>query len=206
MIKNADRGYALVTGLIFLTILTTVGIFTLRNTALEMMMSANNNKNAQAFEAAEATRMIVSTLIDPHVYNRGWPKTIGGAIDDDFFRNAIPTGLTISNNGNWYDRPFQTSSSFNPLDLSTVDAHYSDDIYSAGKNRFTLQGIAAVKPLRVDIQPGSNAAMSAGYEGLGKGAGAGGGNIFFYVVAQGQDPGAQATRYTAAIHRYVIRN
>lgn len=211
-LMNTAQGYALITSLIFLTILTTIGIFTLRNTALEIMMSANNNKSAQAFEAAEASRIIVSQLIDAHVYNRGWPKSLGGTIENDRFNNAIPEGLTLTRNGNgpsprnWYEDAPQTSSSFKPLDLSQVDARYSRNISNKDVIGFMLQGSTAVSVLRTDIQTGANIAMSSGYEGLGKGSASGGGNIFFYVAAQGQDPSAQATRYTAAVYRYTIRN
>jgi hypothetical protein len=209
---SGTRGYALMTSLVFLTILTTVGIFTLKNTALEIMMSANNNKSAQAFEAAESSRTIVNQLIDAHVYNRGWPKSLGGAIENYRFNNSIPEGLTLTKNGsapsprNWYEDLPQTSSSFKPLDLSQIDGRYNRNISSSGSIGFTLQGSAAVRLLRTDLEAGSNSAMSSGYEGLGKGAASGGGNIFFYVVAQGQDPSAQATRYTASVYRYSIRN
>ncbi len=206
------RGYALITSLVFLAILTMVGLFTLRNTALETMMSANNNKNAQAFEAAEATRRMVSQMIEPHIRNRGWPQSVGGMIDDDRFGVAMPTGIVLIKNPNstgprhWYDDVPRTSSNFNPLDLSKVDARYSHDLLEDETSGFNLQGITAVRILRTDVESGSNNAMSSGYEGLGKGSANGGASMFLYVVAQGLDPRSQATSHTAAVYRYVVRN
>lgn len=200
------------TSLVFLMVLTTIGIFTLRNAALEVMMSANNNKSTEAFEASEAIRTLSSQLIETHLHNRGWPKAVGGFVDDDRFGQQIPAGLTLAKNAaasaprNWYDNSLTTLPSFNASDLARADVLYDRNITGNSVAGFKLQGSAVVKSLRVDIQAGSNAAMSSGYEGLGNGAAAGGGNMYFYVAAKGQDPSGQATRYTAAIFRYVIRD
>lgn len=211
-LSMATDGYTLVTSLVLLTVLTTIGIFTLRNTTLEIMMSANGNKSTQAFEASEAARTLTSQLIEAHLDQRGWPKSAGGSIDDERFPRKLPTGLTLSkivgesHPRNWYEGSSATSPSFNSKDLEQVDTRYSRNIPGDDATGLKLQGSAAVRVLRSDIQPGANSAMSSGYEGLGGGAANGGGDIYFYVAAQGQDPSGQATRYTAAIFRYVIRN
>jgi hypothetical protein len=135
-LAGTRQGYALITGLVFLTVLTTIGIFTLKNTALEIMMSANNNKGVQAFEASETTRVLTSQLIDAHLSNRGWPKSLGGSIENGRFGHEIPAGLILSKVGseqsprNWYDGSLQTSPGFNSLDFSEVDARYSRNISS----------------------------------------------------------------------------
>lgn len=210
--RARNKGYALITAVIFLMVLTTVSFYALKNTGLELKMSANNSMSAEAFGAAEVTRTLVSQLIEPHVYSRGWPETAGGSIADDAFGYDIPMGLTLAKNSkaaapdDWYSGSFITSSSFNPTDLSTASANYSRDVASADSGNYKLQATVAVRKLRADISPGSGAAMSAGYDGLGKSVAAGGGNLFFYVVARGQDPNSQAVAFTASTYRYVIRN
>lgn len=209
---NNAHGYALITGIVFLAVLTTVGVLALKNAGLESRMSANNNMNTQAFEAAEVTRTLVSQLLDPHVNNRGWPKTIGGTIPDEIFNYPIPIGMTLStsagNNApiNWYSAPLEPASSFAPLDMSTIHVQYSRNVANAESPDLVLQASATVKRLRADINPGSDAAMSSGYEGLGKSAATGGSSLYFNVTARGQDPNSQAVDFTSSTYRHVIRN
>lgn len=209
---HRNKGYALITAIVFLVVLTTVSLFAMKNAGIELKMSTNNSVSAQAFEAAEAARTLASQMIDPHLYNRGWPKSIGGEIADDVFNYSIPTGMRLNKRpgneaiDNWYTSPFIATSSFDPVDLSTASASYNRDVAIVGTASYTLQADIAVKKLRADISPGSGAAMSAGYEGLGKGAAAGGSSLYFYVVARGQDPGSKAIDFTASAYRYVIRN
>lgn len=203
------RGYALITALVFLIILSTIGIFTLRSTALEIMMGANNNKSVQAFESAEAARAATSRLIQHHLEKRGWPESAGGTIDDGDFGRPMPAGLTLQNEGdgprNWYEGSFHSVLDFSSLDFSKADARYQLGIEAGSARGFALQGSSIVSILHKDIQAGSNNAMSSGYEGLGEGASNGGASVFFYVVAQGQDPTGKARRCTAAIYRYIAR-
>lgn len=206
------RGQALLTALVFLSILTIVGIFALKNTALEIMMSANNSKGIQAFEASEAARVMTSKLIDAHFNARGWPVKLGGSIENDRFPTEIPEGLTlgqsVEGNGprNWFEGEFQNSSSFVSMDFGEVDSRYQRNISGRHALGFMLQGNAVVRSLRKDIQAGSSNAISSGYEGLGNGAATGGANIFLYVAAEGKDATEQATRYTASVYRYVMQN
>jgi len=208
---NHVHGYALVTGIVFLAVLTTVGILALKNSGLENRMSANNNLNTQAFEAAEATRTLVNQLIDPHVYNRGWPKAAGGTIPNEIFKHPIPVGMTLitgSDNAapiDWYSAT-APSSGFDRLNMSPVHIHYSRNVANAESSDFVLQASATVKKLRTDINPGSGVAMSSGYEGLGKGTASGGSSLYFNVTARGQDPNSQAVDFTSSIYRHVIRN
>lgn len=212
--QSSSQGYALVTGIVFLIILTIVAVLALKGTGLELKTSANNAMSIQAFEAAEAPRTLVTQLIDVHIFNRGWPVAIGGTVADALFNYTIPSGLSIRKDNttsppspyNWYTSTPQTSSSFTPLDVSTPDATYSLNVATASTSSFMLQATTAIKKLRIDINPGAGAAMNAGYEGLGKAAATGGGNMFFYIVASGQDPHNQAVDLTSSAYRYVIRN
>lgn len=206
------HGHALITSLVFLTLLTTLGLFTLRNTTLEIMMSANSNKSIQAFEAAEITRALTSRLIKPHMDHRGWPKSSGGNVSDEDFNVNIPSGLALvpiegtPHPRNWYDASATVHPSFSSDDLKQADTRYEKIINQSNSVDFLLRGSAIVRVLRYDLQSGANVAMASGYEGLGHGAAQGGGNAYLYIAAKGQDPSGQATRYTATIFRYVILN
>ncbi|PTU33249.1 pilus assembly PilX family protein [Stenotrophobium rhamnosiphilum] len=210
--NRPSHGYALVTGIVFLAVLTTVGVLALKNAGLESRMSANNNLNTQAFEAAEATRTLVSQLIDPHVYNRGWPVAIGGTIPNKIFNHPIPAGMTLTSSTgsaapiDWYSAPLELASSFDRLDMSSIQVHYSRNVANAESPEFVLQASATVKRLRADLNSGSDVAMASGYESLGKSAASGGSSLYFNVTARGQDPNSQAVDFTSSIYRHVIRN
>lgn len=87
-----QRGYVLITSIIFLVLLTLVALVALKNSGLEARMGANNVLHTQAFESSEASRRIVNTLVDTTVFNRGWPAKVGGSVDNSEF-DSVSMGL-----------------------------------------------------------------------------------------------------------------
>jgi hypothetical protein len=88
-----QRGYVLITAIVFLVLLTIVALVALKNSGLEARMGANNTLHAQAFESAETSRRMLSILVDTNVFNRGWPITAaGGTVNDSEF-DATSLGL-----------------------------------------------------------------------------------------------------------------
>lgn len=211
-------GYALLTSLIFLVVLTLVAVTAIRGSGLELRMSANNLAATEAFESSEAPRRMVSDIVDAHVFNRGWPAASGGSVPDVEFDYTIPSGLTLVQQGGaprtWYDGNTEAG----PLPINatalTEDASYSRDLSGSGQQKLQLNGNVSVFKLRTDLSPGAGAAMVSGYEGTGKSAAASGGRIFFYVQSTGRDlqvsddatSTQNASAVTATDYRYVIRN
>lgn len=209
---NTERGYALITAIVFLVILSTVGVITLRNTGLEIRMNANNNRQTEAFEAAELARTLTAQLLEPHLRTRGWPASAGGLIPDARFAHAIPKGMTLGKNSegtapaSWHEVEMSDSSDFNPLDMSTIAAHYYSNVAAKESKDFIVQAAVSVKKLHVDMNPGNGVAMASGYQGLGQSAAKGGSNLYLNITAHGKDPFSQASSFTSSDYRYVIRN
>lgn len=88
-----QRGYVLITSIIFMVLLTMVALVALKNSGMEARMGANNALHTQAFEASEASRRLVNILVDTNVFNRGWPATAaGGSVNDSEF-DSVSLGL-----------------------------------------------------------------------------------------------------------------
>jgi len=214
--SNRSEGYALITALIFLVVLTLVALTATKSTTLELRMSANNAMRTEALEASEAPRVMVSRLVDVHTFNRGWPKEMpggegAGIVDKEEFAYDLPAGLAIKdNNGDgrpddWFASNSESPLPFDPLNLTT-DALFQRNAGASGQSDFNVASLLAVYKLRTDINPGAGAAMISGYEGTGKGAAGSGGAVFFLVQSKGNDPTKQGVSVTGADYRHVIRN
>lgn len=208
------RGFALITAMIFLVLLTLVALVALRGSGLEAVVSGNNALRAEAFESSETARAAINDVIDAHVYNRGWPKTVTvgsntGSVPASEF-GTFPAGLTLASLNDWYGNNSEDASGaagFNP-DSLTKDADYSLTL-GTSPNQIKVYGDLSVYKLRVDLASGSGTAMTQGYEGLGRAAASGGGTLYFYVKSSGKDLGGSGSTSnydTSADYRYVIRN
>ena len=215
--RDPKRGFALITAMIFLVLLTLVALVALRGSGLEALVSGNNAQRAEAFESSEIARISISDVIDAHVYNRGWPNNltisgVTGTVPVEEF-GSMPGGLALSSLGSWYSSNTEDTnttafpSGFTP-DVMDRDASYTLAVGTTGAPAQIYADLYVYK-LRVDLGTGTGAAMSQGYEGLGRGAAGGGGNMFFYVKSSGRDlKGSTSTSNydTSADFRYVIRN
>ncbi|MDR3419096.1 MAG: PilX N-terminal domain-containing pilus assembly protein [Nevskia sp.] len=232
---RAQGGYALVTAILFLVLLTLVALTTVKNSGLEAKMGTNSALHTEAFESSEAGRHTIDTLIDAHVYTRGWPKTAaGGTVDDSQFDNytkaliagaaACPTtstspGYTLCEDSgsntprNWYNGNSEcnygatTPCNKFPGNLDQ-DASYVSS-FTPGGSSSTLNLTATVSVYRVFITlaAGEGAQMAAGYQGLGRAAAAGGSNLYFLINGHGKDySNYQEAADTSALYREVIKN
>ena len=213
MARKQQHGMALVVSLVLLVALTLVAVTSLKGTGLELKMSANQVMRSEAFESSEGPRLLVSELIDAHAFARGWPKSQGGDIPDDLFDQPLPTGLVLQKDGSsqlkqWYlnnDDCKKEPCPFKPNSLEK-DAAYARNVAASGTSKFEIKTDIGVFKVRTDLAPGAGAAMVSGYEGTGKAAAAGGGNVFFFVRSEGKDASNAASAVTAASYRHVIRN
>ena len=231
---HRQRGFVLVTALIFLVVLTLIGVVATKNTTLGLKMSRNFLEKTQTFEAAETARVKADDLLDAATYNRGWPTTYNGTVTpsdfntgNGFYGNSWPCTNTGDNctltllgaDGN------AATSSNTPWVIS--DGNQASETFSAGQlpgqtpssalinnlkyeydGNPAVYGYIAIYKLGVGNAPGSGAAMISGYEGTGKGAAGAGALVYYYLRSQATLGGFGATgaaAYTGADYRAVIR-
>jgi len=228
---HRQSGFVLVTALIFLVVLTLIGVVATKNTTLGLKMSRNFLEKTQTFEAAETARIKADDLLDAATYNRGWPTTYNGTVTptdfnsgNGFYGNAWPCtttgdnctltllgqdGATIASSSNtpWViSDGNQTSETFNPGQLPTNLLNNLSYEYDGNP---AVYGYIAVYKLGVGNAPGSGAAMISGYEGTGKGAAGAGALVYYYLRSQatlgGFSNSTGAVAYTGADYRAVIR-
>jgi Tfp pilus assembly protein PilX len=168
----ASRGIALITGLVLLVILTIVALSTMRTTSLEYRMSSNTAYSSQTRQVSESGRLAVSSVLHEHVFERSWSGV------------SIPSGCAIldKDSDGMADSLIANSSgeTFDAADLLgslTDDAQYTDSVSG-------LTSTISVYHAATKLSAGSGAAMSAGYMGLGKGAGGGGAAMYYYLISE----------------------
>ncbi|MBA4285903.1 MAG: hypothetical protein C0434_10275 [Xanthomonadaceae bacterium] len=197
---RAQRGYALVTAIVFLVLLTLVALSAIRGTGLEVKSTANNTLRAEVFAASEITRTLVGRQIDALCANAGSDGLT--AADDPGALRAVP-GLRLLAGGDWCldaDAAFVAAPASGP-----ADARYDRSLPPVA------HGTAWVQRLYRTTAPGAGQAQAAGYGGAGVGTANGGGEIYFHVYSRGTDrpladvATADAGYDTAAVYRYVIR-
>ena len=172
-LRQRSRGIALITGLVLLVILTIVALSTMRTTTLEYRMSGNTAYVTQARQVSESGRLAVSTVLHEHVFERSWGGiTLASGLDIlDKDSDGHPDSLITNETGETFDAA-------DLLGNLETDAEFTDP--GSGHESDVSIYYAATK-----LSPGSGAAMSAGYMGLGKGAGGGGSSMFFYALSTG---------------------
>jgi hypothetical protein len=129
--RNA-AGFALVTALVFLVILTLVAVVAIRSSGLELKMGANATMRAQALQASELARTLITGgpttantgttggLLAAHLYWGGeWPAAAGGTVPDTIFNYTIPSKLTLRDSTSTGPYTYSNSSSGSPASWLT---------------------------------------------------------------------------------------
>ena len=92
---SADQGFVLIVALMLLLVLTLVGTVAMRSTTLDFRMVTNASLTQRNFEATEAARVIVDSLLDGHTTTQGgWPQLPDGSGGDIPLENFGGSGLT----------------------------------------------------------------------------------------------------------------
>ncbi len=191
-----QQGAVLITSLIFLTVLTLIGVVSMQSTSMDYQMSTNAVLRDRAFYFSENGRQAMGSVLDDHLFERGWTGNV-----------ILPTGLAIADiskdlyNGNDSSESLANSTSL------TVDATHQLDGNGDGDVTDGEDSNSAIIVYKTQTQwaAGAGTAMAAGYEGLGKAAAAGGVHVFFELRSRGTSiAGAQAT--TAAEYRAILKN
>jgi hypothetical protein len=95
---KAQRGAALLVGLIFLVVLSLVAVLAMKGTLMEMRMINNVSAHEQAFEFSETVRMTVVKLFNENATSSGWPITLMGGDKVDTLFGTFPAGCTPTSN------------------------------------------------------------------------------------------------------------
>lgn len=186
-IATTQRGYALVTAIVFLVLLTVVALAAIRGTGLELKSTANNTLRAEAFAASEISRTITA-------------RQIAALCDagDAALLPAIEHWTKEDGSNNWCIEN-------DPGDPTAfaIDATYTRT------EPVAVNGQVSVRRLYNSPAAGAGQAQGAGYGSAGIGAAAGGSNIYFLVQSRGTDrpvpDDPEAGYNTSSIYRYVIR-
>jgi hypothetical protein len=219
--RSRQRGIALFVGLVFLVVLSLVAVIAMRGTLMEMRLVTNVARHQQAFETSETLRAVPVSLFDEHVFQRGWPESLGGSLpnaDFDFgltddMLKVVKNGLQKDCDGNidvFYGNLEDTCGSYPAEDRYDTSTWHPDailsmcDVTSSGCTR-SVSATVSIIPDGTVLAEGSGGAQAAGYRGLGGGAAAGGGSMYFELMSVGTVPG-DGRAVTMAQYRQSIRN
>ncbi|MBP1472871.1 hypothetical protein J7I44_01060 [Frateuria sp. MAH-13] len=219
--RSRQRGIALFVGLVFLVVLSLVAVIAMRGTLMEMRLVTNVANHQRAFETSETLRSVPIAMFDEHVFQRGWPEDLGGTLPNDdfdfsltddmlavvkdglqkdcdgvvdlFYANLQPTCGTLPEEKR-YD-----SSTWHPDAILSMC-----DVTSSNCSR-NVSATISIIPDGTVLAEGSGGAQAAGYRGIGGGAAAGGGSMYFEVMSVGTVPG-DGRAVTMAQYRQSIRN
>ncbi len=192
-----ESGYALLTALVFLLILTTLGVVSMQSSTLEYRMGTNTAFYEIALQGSDGGRRATALLIDEHIFERGWTGV------------SRPNGMTVidKDNANGADMLFlpgtsdaNQSQEADNENLQVNTTLLQDIDYNQGQ---LAADIAVVQVATVTNQ-GAGTAQLSGYQGLGKSVSTGGFSTYYEVRSEGNSRG-DAKAITASNYRYVPR-
>ena len=73
-----QRGIALVITLVLLLVMTMIAVVAMRTTTVDLKMTTNTVLLRRAFQNSEGARTLVGVVLSQHMYNGGWPPSLGG--------------------------------------------------------------------------------------------------------------------------------
>jgi hypothetical protein len=197
-----QKGYVLVTGLIFLLVLTLVAVVAIQSTTMEDHMSANDKAKARSMEASETLRTAAQGILVTSLFWGGvFPTTQGGTASPGLFQ--YPPGVTNNDISNWSIGNGPSESLLNPATL-TLDMTLSTLTPSGDTDQYAKLYI--YKTI-VTIPTGCPPTQDAGYEGLGRSMAKTCAQMYFDMrsVGQGSSSTGTARAITYSNFRYVLQ-
>ena len=185
-----QQGNVLVAGLIFVMVLTVLGVGAMQSSNLEYRMSTNTAFKKNAFEYSESGRAAMTQVLSQHLSEDSWTGvTMDGGLsilDNDGVSGA---DLMSENEG--------TETVGNPEE----DAEYYIDVDGDGTNDLVAEvSVYSFDPI---ASPGSSLGQFGGSEGAGKSGGKGTYRRVLQVVSDGIGP-SNARAAVATDFRHVI--
>lgn len=186
-ILRSEKGIVLVVSLLLLLVATVVGITALSTSTTNVMMTGNQLLSERAFAAADSGIFVTDPIIDDTAYNRAVSSiyTTAPALVPD------PTDFIDEITG--------------ALVMDSDDPITSPDIqYTLGAGATAITVSVDVDYLYSALAAGSAIEFASGYEGMGKGAGAGGVEIYYAVLSVGQGTLGSESE-VCSLYKYVPR-
>ncbi len=177
-----QSGYVLITGLIFILVVTIVSISSMQSSNLNYKISTNEVFKTISFQGSESGRAAAGDAVSEYVYAREWEGNFSGLSWDE---NYDPSTDDLETGEDLYS-----------TDTLTVDMEYE---VSHASIENIESDISIVKAPGVSTG-GSGLQQLSAYEGLGKGAGAGGIHLTFEIRSTGRSSD-EAVSVTASEYR-----
>ena len=179
---QGQRGIALVTVLVMLTMLVLVAIVSMRATNTDLKIAKNSRDKSVAFRISTNTVDAVDDILADHMFYRGWSGF------------TMTAGYTVADsNSELYDTNVANPFVF---DSTRVDLRYSEEDFAAD---------IFVSRVGQAIATGASVGVGEGYSGIGRGAAGGGGSIFFDISSRSSFLN-NSSSITGGYHRLIIRN
>jgi len=178
-ICNSERGFVLIASLLLLLVATVVGITALQTSTTNVMIAGNQRLSEINFSAADSGVSVSVPIIDNTAYSSAVSNIYASLVINPNFVNEISGALpdiTVSP-----DLQFSVGSGASAVTVS-VDIEY---LYSGSSAGGAME-------------------FASGYEGLGKGAGTGGTEIYYSINSSPAGAvGSQAQ--VDAVYRYLTK-
>jgi hypothetical protein len=208
-----QRGYAMVTGLVLLAVLTLVAMMSSRTSIVETRMASGNVRHTLARECSETLRLGLARVFDTYVFQRDWPASAGGGIPDNQFGATPVAGMRVS------AAPSSTQAEWRhffknvgPTDGAGQELSESNISPVVLREDVTLQdggqkqGGLSIYRMRHAPSPGSGLGQNEGGSGNGFGAAQRGSLVYYDLRSTGGFQCAGSTRaVTNSDYRYVAR-
>jgi hypothetical protein len=166
-IPNTENGSITVLALIMLALLTLLGISAIMTSSIEVQIAGNDDRHKKAIYEADGGTEVGFEMLEQNIACPGGFDFSG----DDH--------LDIGTDVRVYTKDFWLQES-EPTGDYPLDSERDIRIYSTDTGPHTNLSIYGA----TQLSTGSAIQMSAGYEGKGKGAGAGGAYIVYRVYSQ----------------------
>jgi len=211
---RAQQGTVLIVALVFLVVLTLVAVVAMRTTTLDMKIATNTMLRMRAFENSEGARAPILGLMDAHMFNRGWPDSIGGDVPASAGM-TIPAGMDVlpagapedvyQNNNVELDELGDDPPTFYDPDNEDMQYRLDGNVDGDFTDSVDVNADLFVTRVGVGAATGGAQRQAAGTLGAGKGTAGAGSAVFFDVRSRGASVDSTVA-FTGSDLRIVIRN
>ncbi len=190
-----EDGSSLIIVLLFLVLLTIIGVSSNKTTGVEIKIAANDKAYKQTFYEADGGTEVARELLEQNL------SCPGGFPSDDFnIDYATSDSLKVSNR-DFYLNENEPTGDF-PSDTNW-DFYYPDIDNTNNSEDFTDAHTKVVVYGNTELSEGNALQMIAGYEGKGKGMAGGGAQIVYNLASRHE--GVQNSKVTIMInYRHII--
>lgn len=188
-----QSGFVLIVGLVFILIIALVSVSSMQSSNLDYKIASNSAFKAVALENSESGRKAAGDALSYFIYQRSWSGFSALGLDPaENYDPSIDELGKITINGSEVNESLLDTNKLN------IDLTYN----LSGTNIETINSnINIIKGYTVPNY-GSGLQQASGYDGLGKGIGAGGAHLLYELRSTGT--GASNARAVTATEYRII--